>query len=177
MTDQELIKGFLNGGKREYNQVVGWISDVVRSKLWAERVATEDVIADTTLKLLLNLREDEFRLESSFKTYVQRITLYTLVDAVRRTRNADRIDSDPPDLDGTTPYSLLEEEEQIQLFRRVVGLLPAKCRQLWFMVFHEQLKCREIAARLGTTEGAVKTALSRCKEKARTIYKELTGNY
>ncbi len=105
------------------------------------------------------------------------MTLYTLIDAVRRMRKTDPINDESSDLDEVTPHSLLENKEQMQLFQRVVELLPEKCRQLWIMVLHDRLKCPEIAAKLGSTEGAVKTALSRCKEKGKMIYKELTGNF
>ena len=68
-----------------------WTSSIIRSHLWDNRVTPEDVQSDTVVKLLLNLREESFRLESSLKTYVQRITLYTLVDAIRRQNRLDPI--------------------------------------------------------------------------------------
>ncbi len=84
VTDKERIRGFLEGSTQEYREILGWITTVVRSRLWEDRVAPDDVIGDTLMKLLLTFREDSFRLESSLKTHVQRITLYTLIDAARR---------------------------------------------------------------------------------------------
>ena len=176
MTDQELIQGFLKGGKQEYKQVVSWITEVVRSKLWAERVTSDDVIADTTMKLLLNLREDSFRIESSVKTYVQRIALYTLVDASRREKkfNSDPVDDDFAATDTANPHEKLEHDEEAEIFERIVGMMPEKCRHLWEMAFGDKLECKEIGNKLGMSEGAVRTTLSRCKDRASELYKKLT---
>ncbi len=174
MTDQELIHGFLNGGKREYAQVVNWIAEVVRAKLWTERVAADDVIADTAMKLLINLRDDAFRLESAFRTYVQRITLYTVVDAWRRVKPMRTVDNVDAIHDESTPYSLIEAQESEQLFQRVVGMLPTRCRGLWVMTFDNGLTAREIARKLGTSEGSIRTSLSRCKDKAAEILKQIS---
>lgn len=169
LTDQELIQGFLNGGKKEYNQVVSWITAVIRSKLWSERVAADDVISDTTLKLLVNLREDSFRLDSTLKTYVQRITLYTLVDASRRVKRLDPLNNEAPFAEQSNPHSVMEEDERQRLFQRVVGMLPEKCRQLWVMAFEDGLKSVEIAKKIGSSDGAVRTSLSRCRDHASEI--------
>lgn len=176
MTDQELIQGFLKGGKQEYKKVVRWITDVVRSKHWAERVAPDDVISDTTMRLLLNLREDSFRLESTLKTYIQRIALYTLVDASRREKkfNSDPVDNDFAATDTANPHEKLEFDEEQELFERIVGMMPEKCRQLWEMALGERLKCKEIGSKLGMSERAVRTSLSRCKDRASELYKKLT---
>ena len=174
MTDQELIQGFLRGGKREYKQIVAWVSDVIRSKLWTDRVAGEDVISDTTMKLLVNLREDTFRLDSSFKTYVQRIALYTLVDASRRVRKLQALDEDSDLRDSSNPHSLAEEKERDELFERVLSMLPAKCRQLWQLAFRDDLKSKEIAARIGCSEGAVRTSFSRCRDQASGILEKIS---
>jgi RNA polymerase sigma-70 factor (ECF subfamily) len=176
LTEQEIIEGFISGRKREYNQMTSWITDVVRSKLWTERVAPDDVVADTMEKLLINFRENSFRLESSLKTYVQRITYYTLITALRRERkfSSEPVGEDFP-LTGTpTPQEGLENREEEEMFERIVAMLPEKCRQLWEMVFIEKLKSKEMGVKLGMTEGAIRTSLSRCKDKAIEIRSRLT---
>ena len=174
MTDREIIQGFLGGGKQEYKQVLAWVTEAVRSKLWAERVAADDVIADATMKLLINLRDETFRLESSLKTYIQRITLYTLVDASRRVKRLSSLGDDDVLKEESTPHSIIEAEEKEKLFQRIVGLLSDKCRQLWVMTFEHELSSKEIAAKLGTSEGSVRTNLSRCKDKATEILKQIS---
>jgi RNA polymerase sigma factor (sigma-70 family) len=174
LTDQELITGFLKGGKAEYHLVLDWITAMVRSHSWDTRVSSEDVVADTLMKLLLNLRDDSFRVESSLKTYVQRIALYTLVDAERRQRRLDPITNENTLADASTPHSRLETEEELRLIDRALSILPEGCRGLFEMILQERVKYREIAARLGSTEGAIKARLSRCREKMRDIVRQMT---
>lgn len=176
MSDQDTIKDYLEGKKRGFNLIEDWIRSAVNHRIWVDRVSEDDVVADAHEKLLTNLRESTFRLESSLKTYVQRIALYTCVDAVRRERTTifRPIDQGVSSMDVMGPHEALEKNEEEQLFKRITALLPDKCRELWEMVFVEKLKGREIAARLGTTEGAIRTSLSRCKEKAMEIRSRLT---
>jgi RNA polymerase sigma-70 factor (ECF subfamily) len=173
LTDQELIQGFLNGRKPEYIRVHGWITAMVRSRLWDNDVAPEDVVADTLLKLLLNLRDESFRLESTLKTYVQRIALYTLVDAGRRKKRVNAVAVENTLFDPSTPHSLLENEEEQQLIDRAMSMLPESCRKMFEMVLQEGVKYREIARRFGSTEGAIKTRLSRCRDKIEEIVRQL----
>jgi RNA polymerase sigma-70 factor (ECF subfamily) len=173
LTDQELIQGFLEGRKPEYIRVHGWITAMVRSRLWDNHVAPEDVVADTLMKLLLNLRDESFRLESTLKTYVQRIALYTLVDAGRRRKRLKPIADGNTLSDPSTPHSLLEDEEEQQLIDRAMSMLPESCRRMFEMALHERMKYREIARRLGSTEGAIKTRLSRCRDRIYEIVRQL----
>jgi RNA polymerase sigma factor (sigma-70 family) len=174
LTDQELIQGFLEGGRTEYLRVREWIITMVRSHLWNDRVTPDDVVADTILKLLLNLRQESFRLESSLKTYVQRITLYTLVDAGRRQKRLDPIADENALPDASTPHSLMEYDEKQRLIDRAMSILPEGCRKMFELVLQEGTKYREIAKNIGSTEGAIKTRLSRCRDKMTEIMNSLT---
>ncbi len=169
MTDQEIIRGFLKGSKREYAEVLGWISAVVHARIWVNRVAPEDAIADTRLKLLLNFRQNTFRLESSLKTYVQRITLYTLVDTIRRQKKYAPLDTEGIPADTTNPHSQLESDEQLALLERAMAILPDTCQALFRMVLQEKIRYKGIASQEGTTEGAIKTRFARCKARLTEI--------
>jgi RNA polymerase sigma factor (sigma-70 family) len=173
VTDKERIEGFLKGSRREHEEIVGWISVVVRSRLWEERVVADDVIADTVMKLLLNFREGTFRLESSLKTHVQRIALYTLVDATRREKRFTAIGArmDPPD--PASPQTIMERTEEQEMIRRSMDLLPENCRELLTIVFDQRLTYKEIATLRGTTEGAIKTQLSRCRERIHALVRTM----
>jgi RNA polymerase sigma factor (sigma-70 family) len=166
LTDRERIQGFLAGSRPHYDEIVGWITLIVRSRLWEDHIAAEDVIADTVTKLLMIFQDDAFRFDSSLKTYVQQVTLYTLIDATRRQKRFVALDLtvDPPA--SGTPLADLEKNEEALLVDRIVAHLPAACRALFDLVLDERLTCREIAARMGSTEGAIKTRLSRCRQKA-----------
>ena len=174
LTDQEIIRGFLAGSKRDYAVVLGWITAVVRSRLWSDRVAGDDVIADTRLKLLMNFRENSFRVESSLKTHVQRITLYTLVDAARRQKRLVPLTDENNQAETSDPLSQLQHDEEIDLLERAMAMLPDGCQDLFYKTLYKKMKCRDVAAREGTTEGAIKTRLSRCRDKLSQIMREIS---
>ena len=174
MTDQKIIQGFLKGGSKEYNQVREWIAAMVRSRLWDNRVTPEDVVADTLIKLLLNLRKKSFRVESSLKTYVQRITLNTLVDGTRRRKRLVPIADENTLSDASTPLTKIEHDEELELMDRALSMLPEACRKLFEMVLQEQVTYVEIARRIGSSEGAIKTRISRCRQKISEIMRQMT---
>lgn len=169
VTDNERIQGFLAGTRPHYDEIVGWITTLVRSRLWEEHVPPEDVIADTVSRLLTVFRDGSFRSDASLKTFVRQVTLYTLIDATRRQRRFVALGSrdDPPDPD--TPLSRLTSREEETLIERAIALLPEGCRTLFALVLEERLSCRSIAERMETSEGAIKTRLSRCRQKAAAL--------
>jgi RNA polymerase sigma-70 factor, ECF subfamily len=174
LTDQELIRGFLDGGKTEHDLVREWISSMVETRLWDGRISPDDVISDTVLKVLLNLRDDSFRLESSLKTYVQRIALYTLVDAGRRERRHDPMAEDTATIESETPHTRLEDAEERELIDRAISILPESCRKLLAMVLLEGMRYKDIAAQLSSSEGAIKTRFSRCRDRLEELIRKMT---
>ncbi len=79
--------------------------------------------------------------------------------------------ADPPD--AATPLSRMEHDEESALLERVLSMLPDGCKTLFSMVLEEKATCKEIARRQGTTEGAIKTRLSRCRDKAHEILQRI----
>jgi RNA polymerase sigma-70 factor (ECF subfamily) len=173
VTDSDRIGGFLAGTQPHYNEILEWITVVVRSRLWNDHVNAEDVIADTLTRLLTALREGEFQSGSSLKTYVQQITLYTLIDATRRQKRFVPLEAGHDPTDHETPYTGLTAKEEAILIERAIALLPEGCRTLFTLVLEDGLSCREIAERIGTSEGAVKTRLSRCRQKAVALMRKM----
>jgi RNA polymerase sigma-70 factor, ECF subfamily len=173
VTDKDRIQGFIAGSKAPYDEIRQWITIVVRSRLWTNHVDADDVIADTLARLLIALRDDEFKAGSSLKTYVQQITLYTLIDSIRRQKRLVTLEAgiDPPGYE--TPYDDLEAKDDAARIDRAIALLPEGCRTLFSLVLEDRLSCREIAKRLGIKEGAVKTRLSRCRQKAATLMQKM----
>ena len=175
-SDTEIIQGFLNGEQAAHDRIVGWINSVISTRLWMEGISADDILSDTILKLLLNLRAGEFRHASSLKTYVQKVTRFTIVNAVRRHVRARRYArdaaDDPPD--ARTPLEIAEEEERARMFSRIFSLIDERCREIWHLIFSERLQYGEIGHRLGLSESAIKTRVFRCKEEAIRIRKRIS---
>ena len=169
--DNEIIRGFLKGNNNDYATIAGWVKEVVSHVLFADNDTKEDVVSDTVCELLKGLQEGKFRHTSSLKTYAQTIARYKSIDAIRSRKRAQKYmqllgnesstSEDPPDV--------FRDEDEFYLLDRILNLIDPQCVRIWKMIHLEQLAYKEIAARTGLTEGAVKTRVSRCKEKALAI--------
>jgi RNA polymerase sigma factor (sigma-70 family) len=174
VTDQELIQGFLAGNKREHAQITAWIAIGVRTISRDIRIDLDDVIADTRLKLLLIFEKGSFRHDSSLKTFVHQVAYKTLIDAIRRQRRLCPLDDIAEPRDPSNPQSQLEEMEQLMLLDRGMAMLSDSCQELLEMVLGAKMSTRDTAAKLGVTEGAAKTRLSRCKKELLSIMRRMT---
>jgi RNA polymerase sigma-70 factor (ECF subfamily) len=129
-----------------------------------DRDAAEDLTSDVFHKALANLRRFEWR-GTPFAAWLLRIALNAIVDRSKRVAREVPSDDDPPDT-GKEP-DLAVIEHRAQLFR-LVDRLPADQRCVIFERFVEQKSIREVARKLGRTEGAVKQLQFRALEKLRT---------
>ena len=178
MTDSELAERFIAGHADAVHTITGWILAVARPTAWGQLDLAVDGAGDATLRVLHQLREGRYRGESSLKTYVSRVTRYTMIDLLRhqqRTRhlivdqNVDR----PPT---SNPESELLDKEEAYLFDRILSLTDEKCRRLWELIFEERLAYKQIAVREGITVTAVKMRAYHCKESAIVLRKKLEGS-
>ena len=128
-----------------------------------DRDAAEDLTAEVFHKALASLRRFEWR-GSPFAAWLLRIAANSIVDRSKRMAREIPSPDDPRD-PGTEP-DLEVIEHRAKLFR-LVGQLPTDQRDVIFERFVEQKSIREIAERLGRSEGAVKQLQFRALEKLR----------
>ena len=168
LTDHEVIEGYLRGDARATETVSRWIRSVVFHSAWRDLEHAEDIVSDTTLKLIRVFRYGKFRGESSLKVYVCRIARYTVVDAIRReVASRDRLkEYEPPSSYYKDPAEVLEETEEASVYQRIWGLMDEKCQRLWRKIFNEQLTYKAIAVQEDVAEATIKTWVFRCKEEA-----------
>lgn len=173
LTDKEIIDGFLNGNQETYRVVNGWMDEIIQRILWSGSIQPDDIRSDTLYKLLINFRSGRFRHKSTLKAYVQQVTRFTIIDAVRRNRRQPVLyDCDPPD--HNTPFSEMINEEGKNIFNRIWDIIDEKCRDLWMMIFKDNKNYKEIAKKLKLSENTIKSRIFRCKEEAIRIRKQIT---
>lgn len=127
-----------------------------------DRATAEDLTSEVFHKALANLPRFEWR-GVPFSAWLLRIAANALVDHAKRShREAPSLEDAPEPAAGEVRMA----EDHARLFR-LVGELPEVQRQVVYQRFVEQLSIREIAARLGKTEGAVKQLQLRALEKLR----------
>jgi len=127
-----------------------------------DRATTEDVTSEVFHKALANLRSYEWR-GVPFAAWLLRIAANAVIDHAKRAAREVSAVEDPPE---PTKAEVRVVEDRARLFR-LVGELPDTQRQVVHQRFVEQRSIREIAERLGKTEGAIKQLQLRALERLR----------
>ena len=124
-----------------------------------------DLVQEVLTRLLDNVAAGRFRGESSFTTYACRVARYTCLEHLRRRRDERPLDEESLVSEARwsrTEDSFLWTEEHLRNLE-IFSCLSSGCRELLRWIFVDGLSYREIAGRLGISEGAVKVRAFRCR--------------
>jgi len=146
-----------------FEQIYGYIARRVRN-----RATAEDLTSDVFHKALANLRNYEWR-GAPFAAWLIRIAANAVADQSKRAAREGPSRNDVPE---PGARSDMEGAEDRALLFRLVDQLPEDQRRVILERFVEETSIREIAGRLGRSEGAVKQLQLRALEKLR---KQLGG--
>ena len=146
-----------------FERVYAFVASRVR-----DRATAEDVTSEVFHKGLANLPRYEWR-GVPFAAWLLRIAANAIVDCAKRAAREFPAPDDPPE--PAVPIDLHDSqmraiEHRAQLFR-LVGQLPKVQKQVVYERFVEQRSIKEIAQRLGKTEGAVKQLQLRAVQNLR----------
>lgn len=131
----------------------------------------------------------EFKGESSFSTWVLRITTHLGIDAVRRERVSQKDDVDDVregDLGdagegilattlGTDPHDTVVRKELAERIQAALESLPEKHRTILVLREVEGLSYEELAERLGIHKGTVMSRLFHARKKMQAALREYAG--
>jgi RNA polymerase sigma-70 factor (ECF subfamily) len=177
--DAELVRGYLAGDAAAARQVDLWILEVLRHPRLTLGNDVDDLAQQVRRKLLISLRAGRFQHASSLRTYTWRAAQHTAIDYLRARRvrpfTASFEDQavEPAD-PAPSPEAVVLQQERRDLLARVLARLGDDCRQLLQLIVFDELNYRDIATRLGATEGAIKVRALRCREKATREYRSVT---
>jgi RNA polymerase sigma-70 factor, ECF subfamily len=146
-----------------FERVYAFVASRVR-----DRATAEDVTSEVFHKGLANLPSYEWR-GVPFAAWLLRIAANAIVDHAKRAAREFPSQDDPPER--AVPLDLQNSEiraieHRAKLFR-LVGRLPEVQKQVVYERFVEQRSIKEIAQRLGKTEGAVKQLQLRAVQNLR----------
>jgi RNA polymerase sigma-70 factor (ECF subfamily) len=128
----------------------------------------------------------DFKGESTFSTWIYRITVNLCTDYIRKGQNNKTIplyagDEDDeyelplPD-DAPTPEERYETKEKIEYLKKAIDSLPDDHREIIVMRDINGLQYEEIARALEINIGTVKSRISRARDKLKSIL-EQNGNF
>ncbi|MEM9293339.1 MAG: RNA polymerase sigma factor [Acidobacteriota bacterium] len=168
--DSELIERFLSGDPKTVETVDGWI----RQAAWSFRTRLfehwEDVLQDAHLELTRLLRTEQFRGDSSLKTYLWRVVNHACLDRVRALSRRSM-----QGLDGLEHFAPLTsaplqggKQELRDLLSRVLEQTSKDCQRLWRMVL-DGYSYREMSRQTGVAEATLRVRVLRCRKRATEI--------
>ncbi len=128
-----------------------------------DRDIAEDLTSEVFHRALVNLRSYEWR-GAPFGAWLMRIAANAVVDRSKRDAHEAPAIEDPPEPSAAPDLEALEN--RARLFR-LVRQLPDDQRRVIHQRFVDEMTIREIAQRLGRTEGAVKQLQFRALQSLR----------
>ena len=188
MTDRELVARAGAGDQEAFEQLVRDNQNRVYSlavRLVGDREEAADLAQEAFLKAWQGL--SSFQRESSFSTWIYRLTTNVCIDYLRRKKRRQEVEpavslddedsgwAEPADA-GQDPQGKLEEAERSRALSRGLERLPDHHRQVLVMRELSGLSYQEIGAATGLDLGTVKSRIARARLALRKILLE-DGNF
>ena len=178
--EQELIARAQNGDTEAFSPLVYKYQQKIYNLIYrkvGDRETAEDLCQEVFLKAWQAL--PNFNGQSVFYTWLYQIAFNCSIDYIRKRdreiifaceelpQNAD--DGLPMLQTQPSPCQILEKEELGHIIRKAMHKLPLSQRSVLYLRYWEDLPIKEIASRLGKSEGTVKTYLHHARQKLRTL--------
>jgi RNA polymerase sigma-70 factor (ECF subfamily) len=181
--DQALVETFQSGNRIAFDELVSRHKDRVFNlcyRFMGDTQEAEDCAQDVFLKVYRSLKR--FRFESSFYTWLYRITVNTCKNRLRTMRfrgmknsgvlyNTENSSKDYQPMErgdeGKSPIAELEKKERIRLIQNAIDSLPVGQKDVVILRDIEGLSYEEIINITGYRLGTLKSKLSRARHELR----------
>lgn len=168
LKDDTIIAGFLENEPGSVGLLASWARSVALHRAWGFETP-EDIVQATLLALVQIFREGRFT-GGDLRAYVRRVAKNLCVSSYRKARvRRIHVPLEETSAAASAVADRSSDPERTALLRRVLGLLDEANRQIIMLAYLWGLSRKEIASRLGISEGAAKVKLFRCMERARSL--------
>lgn len=175
MDERKLIERAIRGDARAFNELMSAQEKrmyAVAMRMFGNREDAEDCLQDAMLRIFRSI--SGFKFQSSFSTWVYRVTMNTCLDELRKRKNRPNTSLDGLLDAGWMPTDAQDTPEQHALRAEVRGSvygfireLPEDMRAAVVLRDIQGLSYEDIAQALDTNVGTVKSRISRGREKLR----------
>jgi len=181
--ERELIIRAGEGGMRAFETIYQRAAGFVYSlayRVTNRKHDAEEVVQDVFLKVHQHLRD--FKFESSFKTWLYRITLNTALNMAKKrsrvtTREVEEIFGDPSTVTQADARRGLEAEETEKELQGFLTQLNPDQRACIILREIEALNYQEIAESLGINVNTVRSRLKRAREALMALGKKEVASH
>jgi RNA polymerase sigma-70 factor (ECF subfamily) len=183
--DLALIEAYRNGRREAFDELVAAYETTVHRILGQLNVVgadVEDLTQDVFLRIYRNLHR--FRGQSSFYTWLYRITVNVFFDHNKKRKRADvrltrlqgaLVDASNQGPDPQDPFRATLEALTLDAFSRAIQLLPEPFRDVVAMREVDDLSYEEIAMITGLSIGTVRSRLSRARARLKESLRPMLG--
>ncbi|MDT8389037.1 MAG: sigma-70 family RNA polymerase sigma factor [Lentisphaeria bacterium] len=148
MTDKHLIKNYLAGDDRAFEQLYSryrkQVYSYLNKMLPGQSAVVDDIYQKTWIKVVDNLRK--YKDENRFIAYILRIARNQAIDHLRRSKWEVPVEPEQVDREesGERPSAELENREVMELIEQAVARLPDDQRDV-FLMRRQAIPFKEIA--------------------------------
>jgi RNA polymerase sigma-70 factor (ECF subfamily) len=172
--DAELVQSIRNGiesaGADLFEKYSGRVYYLALRELRSHADA-EDVRAETFLRVLKAIRNQQIRTPDSLSSYILATARHIILEALRSPHRAAN-ERYIPDVPSPEPDRALDEDVRHAIEVAIHRLKP-KEREFLRLYYYEDLPKQEIARRMGIGEERVRLTKHRCLKSFREIYERL----
>lgn len=134
-----------------------------------DRMSAEDVLQSGFVKIFRHIKT--FKQQGSLEGWMRKIMVNTAIEHYRKAAKMHRVVEIPEDMKEAVQHNILDEL-QLRDLLLLISKLPDGYRLVFNMYVIEGFSHKEIAGKLGITEGGSKSQLSRAREILRVALKK-----
>ena len=175
INEQKLIERASAGDASAFNKLMAAHEKrmyAVALRMFANREDAQDCLQEAMLRVYRSI--GGFKGQSSFSTWVYRITMNTCLDELRRKKNKQNTSLDSlleqgwsPADESAAPEKHAVRSELRRELKRAIGELPEEMRSAVVLRDVQGFSYEEIAQVLDVNVGTIKSRISRAREKLR----------
>ena len=175
--DELLLRRAQQGDPEAFEQLITPLEQLIWRVCWhytGNREAAEDCGQEAMVRIWKNL--DKYRGECALESWAYRIAANCCMDWLRK-KQRDRSVSmepmreqgfDPADPSPGTEEQVVAADEHRRL-REAIAQLPEDQREALVLTQLERIPYEEVAAKMGVSEGTIKSRVNRAKAKLKEI--------
>ncbi len=162
ISDQSLAESIKNSNQGVFELVFNYYYSglvIYADQIIKDTEISEDIVQSVFMKLWETRETIEIR---SFRSYFMQCVKNRCIDHLRSLQVKQRFDNRIPEAD----HLVMEEDlwtknELSELIEHAIDELPPRCREIFWMSRHENLKIAEIAEKLKISKRTVETQISK----------------